>query len=380
MAGGALAVLASGDIAPSAALRAIDPDVMAFLFGMFVVGEALLASGYLYVVAWRVLRRARSTDALVLVLLFAFGAASALLMNDTLAVVGTPLVLLLARLHAIDRRVLLLALAFAVTIGSVMSPIGNPQNLLIAVRGGFETPFVTFAAALGVPTIVNLLLAYAVLRVVYRREFHRHTLVHEPVAIQDAALARVARIALGCVMALIAVKVALIGTPWEAQLRLSYIALAGALPVLLLSPRRRELVRALDWRTLVFFAAMFVLMAGVWESGAVAHGLPELVSLPPSMPLVLAAGLLASQIVSNVPLVALYLPLLVDAGADTHTLLGLAAGSTIAGNLLVLGAASNVIIIQRAERDGAGIGFLEFARAGVPLALLNVLVYWLWLR
>jgi Na+/H+ antiporter NhaD/arsenite permease-like protein len=173
MAGGALLVLLTGAITPTDALRAIEPDVMVFLFGMFVLGEALVESGALYAVAYAMLDRIRSTDALVLALLFGSALASALLMNDTLAVIGTALALQLAREHRIDARLLLLTLAFGITIGSVASPIGNPQNLLIAVRGPVPSPFLTFAGALAVPTLLNLLLTYGVLRWRYRAAFHR---------------------------------------------------------------------------------------------------------------------------------------------------------------------------------------------------------------
>jgi len=79
-----------------------------------------------------------------------------------------------------------------------------------------------------------------------------------------------------------------------------------------------------------------------------------------------------------VPLVALYLPRLMQAGATTTELMALAAGSTIAGNLSILGAASNVIIIQNSERkSGATLTFLEFIKIGVPLTIINTLVYWL---
>ena len=61
--------------------------------------------------------------------------------------------------------------------------------------------------------------------------------------------------------------------------------------------------------------------------------------------------------------------------------MALAAGSTIAGNLFVLGAASNVIIIQNAEkRSKEKLGFFEFARVGVPLTIINMLVYWVFLK
>jgi len=87
---------------------------------------------------------------------------------------------------------------------------------------------------------------------------------------------------------------------------------------------------------------------------------------------------LLSQMVSNVPLVALYLPVLLKAGATTAGLMALAAGSTIAGNLFILGAASNVIIIQNAEKKfRETLTFLDFAKIGIILTTINVLVYYL---
>jgi Na+/H+ antiporter NhaD/arsenite permease-like protein len=379
MVAGALVVLASGRITPAAALAAIDSEVMLFLLGMFVLGEALVESGYLYAVAYRWLSRVRTTDTLVLAVVVASGLASALLMNDTLAIIATPLVLRLALEHRIAARLLLLALAFGITTGSAMSPIGNPQNLLIAVRGPIEAPFVDFLQALALPTFINLLLCYLVLRLLFRDEFHRIPLVHSPVAETDPALARLARAGLWLIVAGIALRIVLPAAGFALQLPLSLVAVLGAAPVLLFSPRRLSVLRAIDWSTLAFFAAMFVLMASVWESGVLQHWLDVPGRNLAALPMVLGVGVLLSQLISNVPLVALYLPVLQAHAADPGTLLALAAGSTIAGNLLILGAASNVIIVQRAERRGAVLRFLDFARAGIPLTLLQTFVYWLFL-
>ncbi|MCO6413045.1 MAG: hypothetical protein J5I92_09905 [Thiogranum sp.] len=379
MAGGALVVLAAGQISPAAALAAIDIEVMLFLFGMFVVGEALVESGYLYAVAYRWLSRVRTTDSLVLAIVVASGLASALLMNDTLAIIATPLMLRLALEHRVAPRLLLLALAFGITTGSAMSPIGNPQNLLIALRGPFDAPFVDFLRLLAVPTLINLVLVYLVLRVRFRDQFHAIPLVHKPVTESDPALAGLARIGLLLIVAGILLRIALPAAGVDVQLPLGLLALVGAAPVLLLSPRRLRVLRAIDWSTLTFFAAMFVLMASVWNTG-VLQGLLDAAGRDlAALPTVLGVGVLLSQLISNVPLVALYLPVLQSAQAGPDTLLALAAGSTIAGNLLIIGAASNVIIVQRAERRGATLGFLEFARAGIPLTLLQTLVFWLWL-
>lgn len=376
MLGGAVAVLISDQISPSEALAAIEPDVMLFLFGMFVVGQALVASGYLYYLADRCFSRIRSSDGLVLAVLLLAGFASAILMNDTLAIIATPLMLRLAADHRMDPKLLLLALAFAVTIGSVMSPIGNPQNLLIAVRGGVENPFVTFLYALAPPTILNLLVTYGLLRWVFRRGLHNAPLVHPPVEVADPSLARLVRGSLLIILALIGLRVSLaaVGPAWN--FKLSYIALAGAMPLLLFSRRRLALLRHIDWTTLIFFAAMFVLMASVWQSGFFQEYLDRMHIDITTIPAVMGMSVGLSQLISNVPLVTLYLPLLEHAGAPHSAMMALAAGSTIAGNMLILGAASNVIIIQNAERSGVTLGFFEFARIGIPLTLVNIVVYW----
>ena len=158
-------------------------------------------------------------------------------------------------------------------------------------------------------------------------------------------------------------------------MRLSWIALAGALPVLLASPRRGAILRRLDWPTLLFFAAMFVLTASVWQTGFFQDALARLGLDLTGTGATLGVGVLLSQLVSNVPLVALYLPLLQHAGVSEAGLLALAAGSTLAGNLLILGAASNVIIVEAADRRGTHVSFAEFARVGIPLTLLQVAIF-----
>lgn len=381
MCGGAAAVLLAGRIGPAEALAAIDADVMLFLFGMFAAGQTLELSGWLAHAEYEVFRRAGTERGLLLTLVFFMGLASALLMNDTLAIVGTPVALLLARKHGLAPRALLLALAFSVTVGSVMSPIGNPQNLLIAVRGEVAAPFLTFLKYLALPTLINLWAVFLLVRYFYPEEFTLCPLRHSQEPVRDRALARLARITVAVLLAAIGAKIVLVSLDPEWDFRLTWIALAAAAPGLLFSPRRFEILKKTDWSTLAFFAAMFVLMRAVWNTGFF-QGLIEasgadIAGLGPIM--AVSAGL--SQLISNVPLVALYLPLLEHAGAGTEALMALAAASTVAGNLLILGAASNVIIIQAAERRSGGtITFLEFARIGVPLTGVNLLVYWLFLR
>jgi len=162
------------------------------------------------------------------------------------------------------------------------------------------------------------------------------------------------------------------------RLESSHIAIIAALPPILFSPARLNLLKSLDWPTLLFFAAMFVLMSSVWQTGIVQQQVNGLHMDLTTIPAIILLSASLSQLISNVPLVALYLPMLVHPSSEA--LMALAVGSTIAGNLLILGAASNVIIIQHAEKHKATLGFFEFARIGIPLGLVNLLIYWAWFR
>jgi len=377
---GAITVLITGQISPANALLSINLDVILFLFGMFIVGEALVESGYLSHLAYRLFKRAKSPDQLLLTVLFSMGIASAFLMNDTLAIIGTPVVILLAKQCKLPPKLMLLTLAFAVTIGSVMSPIGNPQNVLVAINGNVANPFVTFFRFLLLPTVVNIFVAFILLRLFYKKDLQRCVIEHSEEPMKDHKLALLSKLSLILIAVLVTAKIITVTLNIQVDFRLTYIALIPAVPIVILSPRRVEVIKKIDWRTLVFFVAMFILMESVWESGFFQSVIVGLNLNITSIVAILLVSTLLSQLISNVPLVALYLPMLMNAGASTKELMALAAGSTVAGNLFILGAASNVIIIQNAEKKfGKTITFIDFAKIGVILTAINLLVYWLFL-
>jgi Na+/H+ antiporter NhaD/arsenite permease-like protein len=137
---GALCVVLTGQISISSALKSINLEVMLFLFSMFIIGTALEESGYLHHLSYIIFRRTRNKTELIFSIVFVFGILSAFLMNDTTAIIGTPVVLHLARRNNIKPSILLITLAFSVTVGSVMSPLGNPQNFIIATAGVIKNP------------------------------------------------------------------------------------------------------------------------------------------------------------------------------------------------------------------------------------------------
>ncbi len=235
----------------------------------------------------------------------------------------------------------------------------------------------TFLNSLALPTLINLALAYAVLRLFFSREFGRPALVHSEEVISDPDLAEISKKALLLLLALITCKILLVEFLPAWDFSLSWIALLSASPILL-SKRRTEVVMNIDWTTLVFFISMFVMMESVWMSGTCQELLYRMSPQLGSVPTILALSIGLSQLISNVPFVALYLPAM-GSEVSQGQLMALAAGSTIAGNLLILGAASNVIILQNAEKEGESFSFIEFARIGILISFLDAIIYFIFL-
>lgn len=377
---GALGCLLTGEISAFDAVKSVNLDVIIFLFGMFVVGVGLEESGYLSHLSYKIFKRAKSQDELLILILFIIGFASAFLMNDTLAIIGTPVVLHLSKKHNTSGKLLLLTLAFAVTIGSVMSPIGNPQNLLIALEGNIHNPFILFFKLLLIPTVINLIVAYFVLKLFYKDKFHNNSLNHSQEPIMSKSLAKISKISLYIIIIMVILKISIVTAGINFDFRLTYIALVASLPILIFSEKRFEVLKNVDWKTLLFFVSMFILMQSFWNSGLIQGLINNMNINITNMLMIFVVSIVLSQFISNVPLVALYLPMLLEAGASSKEMVALAAGSTIAGNLFILGAASNVIIIQNAEKkSNETITFLEFAKVGIPLTVLNTIVYYVYL-
>lgn len=381
-------------IGVEAAFMSVNLDVIAFLFGMFSIVSALDRAGVLRRVAFRMLAVAKTPDRLLMAFVVGMGLLAAFLVNDTIALLGIPLVIYVARHAGIRPVVLLIALAFGITVGSVMTPIGNPQNLLIAIQSGIPMPFTTFLLQLAAPTIANLFVTYAILKVYYRKEIKQNyqlsaiELMEKADGVYDP---RLAKISIAVLIATIAgfIISEILHFFGIADFSLSAVAMLGAAAVYALSSQRREIVKSVDYSVLVFFGGMFVVTSALWSSGAVSLLFMNYIPTPdPSDPVqstavISAASIGISQVLSNVPFVALYNFVMADSGFTGQHVdqwMMLAAASTIAGNLTILGAASNIIIIEAAESRGVqAFSFLEFFKVGSIVTAANLAVYYLFI-
>jgi Na+/H+ antiporter NhaD/arsenite permease-like protein len=372
---GAIATLLFKQITFSNALTAIEPEVIFYLFGVFLISQAAETSGYLEHLTNRLFFNARTGTQALLTIVFVLGLSAALLMNDTIAIIGTPIILQLCKSNKRLIKPLFFALAFSITIGSTASPIGNPQNLLIAVKGAMTSPFLDFFKILAIPALINLTIIYLFIYIIYRDILNKPIEKPTPKAINNHRTVTLVKISLITMFVLLATKIFTEYSAHSFHLDLGYIALISALPVLL-SNQRWTFLKQLDWGTLIFFASTFILMQSVWDSGFFQASINNFHIPVTHIIVIILASVILSQFTSNVPLVALYLPLLIQHHLPDSHLLALAVGSTIAGNLSILGAASNVIIIQNIEkRKEEPFGFFEFIKLGLPLTMINILIY-----
>jgi Na+/H+ antiporter NhaD/arsenite permease-like protein len=379
-------------IGVEAAFMSVNLDVIAFLFGMFSIVSALDRAGVLRRVAVRMLAVAKTPDRLLMAFVVGMGLLAAFLVNDTIALLGIPLVIHVARHAGIRPVVLLIALAFGITVGSVMTPIGNPQNLLIAVQSGISMPFITFLLQLAAPTIASLFATYAILKAYYRKEIKQNYQLSAIELVEKADYdPRLARISIAVLIATIAgfVVSEVLHFLGVADFSLSAVAMLGAAAIYALSSQRREIVKSVDYSVLVFFGGMFVVTSALWSSGAVSLLFMNYIPTPDpddpvqSAAVISAASIGISQVLSNVPFVALYNFVMIDSGFTGQHVdqwMMLAATSTIAGNLTILGAVSNIIIIEAAESRGVrAFSFLEFFKVGSMVTAANLAVYYVFI-
>ncbi len=248
---------------------------------------------------------------------------------------------------------------------------------MIAVRSGIR--FLAFLRGLWPIAAAGLIVDGCLLSILYRRSITRAPLVvppRVPGTVQSYMLAASLLAGAGMVAAL------MLGAPPS-----SAAMTAGAAVILAGAARPRDALKQVDWSLLLFFGGLFVVMHAVDHAG-LAHAMVAGLAGPPgaAAPSVVLAHLGAavtvlSQAVSNVPAVMLFVPAFetLPPAIATHLWLALAAFSTLAGNLTIIGSVANVIVFETARRDGVEIGFLEYLKVGAPLTLATSLLAWGWL-
>ena len=300
------------------------------------------------------------------------GVLSAFLVNDVVCVALTPLVLKLCQRLRRPPIPYLVGLATASNVGSVATITGNPQNIIIGSLS--QISYLRFSARLAPVALIGLMINFAVVALVYRKALAQTT--EESPSPDEMPRPRVHRgvlwkssfVTLGTIALFFA------GKP------IAPVALGAAGVLMLDRIRPQKVYRAIDWPLLILFAGLFVVVHAFEANVVRAWGLDRWYALQRSpVVLVSALSVVLSNLVSNVPAVLLFRPLMGVIPQKETAWLALAMSSTLAGNLTVLGSVANLIVVENARRAGTELGFVEYLKVGVPLTILTTLVGVAWL-
>jgi len=374
---GAIALMAGDALPLDAAARAVHLPTLILLFSFMVLSAQMRLGGFY---AW-VTRGLAGLDVapqtLLLALVLATAALSAVFSNDVVCLAVAPVLADACRRRGLAPVPFLLALACSANIGSAASLIGNPQNMLIGQKLGLS--FGGYAREALLPVLAGLLLCWAL--IAWRTRGAWTQAADAAAALPDAqgfdeALDRWQTMK-GLLVAA-GILLAYLCTDWPREI----VALTGA--GVLLTSRKFHSSRVLglvDWELLVLFIGLFIVNAALertglparWVADAAAAGLPL-----DHAAVLFGASFVLSNIVSNVPAVMLLLPV-----ASAHVLGGplLALSSTLAGNLFIVGSIANIIVVDAAARRGIAIDWRRHAAVGVPVTLVTLAVaaIWLWI-
>jgi Na+/H+ antiporter NhaD/arsenite permease-like protein len=358
---GAALMLAFGVMSLEEAVRAIDYNTIMLLFGMMVLTAYLGIAGFFDWLASKIMGFSGNGKKLLLTVIFSSGFLSALFVNDTICLFMTPVVVRVALSAGISPIPLLIALATSANVGSAVTIIGNPQNMLIGLKSGIG--FVHFTAKMLPVGIAGLFIVYAVIYAIYRGELGRFSSGNFEVNL-NKGLAVKSLIVFALVLILFITEVYPVSL--SAFLGAAIIfAIGGVKP--------REALEKVDWGLLLLFCNLFIVMHGFEKSYG--EKILSMLNFGESFADYLYFSLLTvagSNLVSNVPFVMMVLPATKGAAADFWLILAMA--STFAGNLTLIGSVANLIVAESAEKHGVHISFFEYLKAGVPVTFTTLVV------
>ncbi len=374
------------------ALGHVDFDVIFLLMGMMIVIGVIEETGIFQWLAYQAYRLSRGHIWFLSVILIVITAlASALLDNVTTMLLMAPITLQIALAVGVNPLSLLLPEVLASNVGGISTLIGTPTNILIGSYAGLG--FNDFLINLTPGVILSLvgLAGYILLR--YRKEYQQTggglsdallARLKQNAEIKDVAKLRKAGIVFGILLLLFILGEAIHLPP-------AVSAIIGAVAMLIwVHPDIEQMMTVVDWTTLIFFIALFMVIGAVQEVGLIAliaTAIGDLVAgnLVLAMLMIIWAGALLSGVVDNIPFAAAMLPVVsyltnTMPGAENGMLYyGLSVGAAMGGNASLIGASPNLVTAGIAARAGYPITFKSFLAVGLPSVLVTVSIGSAWL-
>ncbi len=362
---GAVLMVLAGVLTIDEAYHAINFDTITLLLGMMILVGYLRYARFFRYVTYLLLSRLHTGTQLLAGVIFCSGLLSAVFVNDTICLMMTPLVVQLCEETRLDLSPFLIALATSSNIGSVMTLVGNPQNMLVGTYSGWS--YGGFFLRMLPIGLFGLALNFGLIYWMFKKDLAGKTWGQSHLVAPRVDLRLMRK-------GLIVLAGAMVGFLFSSKLALVSIAAGAALILWARKPPARAFER-IDWALLLFFCGLFIVVAGINKAGLVEKMFAPLqsffgVSIWQQLWVFSGISIFFSNLVSNVPFVLLAAHW-VEAFADPKTMwLALAMASTFAGNFTIVGSVANMIVMEL-SRDHARVPFWTFFKIGAPLTLLS---------
>ena len=389
----ALGVVESDDVFFSRE-TGIDWDVIFLLLGMMVIVSVLRQTGvFEYIAIWAAKRAKGSPLRIMILMVLVTAFASALLDNVTTVLLVAPVTLLVCDRLNIRAAPFLMAEVFASNIGGASTLVGDPPNIIIASRAGLS--FNDFLIHMTPIVVVVMAVFVAMLPRLFRGSFDVDPdRVADVMSLEEREAIRDPALLIKCAVVLVAVFAAFIAHS-ALHIAPSIVALLGAGVLVLISRTEKSVyLSGVEWETLLFFAGLFIMVGALVKTGVIdqlarlatdATGGNALLTVM----LILGVSAPVSGVIDNIPYVATMTPIVAELATSMHGEVhqnalwwALALGADFGGNLTVVGASANVVMLGIARRSDSPIGFWEFTRKGVVVTVMSISLaaLYLWLR
>ncbi len=398
--GGAVLVSAFILQSPSKIWDTIDWETIIFIFGMMVMVEGMSRSGFF---RWLCLYVARILKYNVPHLFAAFMLVSAFLSmfigSITVMLFLAGIIIELSRLLKFNPVPFIIATVFAANVGGSATLSGDPPNIIIGTAHGFDLSFFDFLTNIGIVAWIGVLVSLAFFYFVYRRKLRSESA--EPVdagkmpqpaeAITDRPMFKFSIfIFLFVVVLLMTHRVTGLTLDWIGVIAM-LATLAAVLAVRLGSGHSSpgaalkadgDMLKGVDWLTLIFLLGLFVTVGGMEESGMmdkIAGWIGDAAGgeLVLAITIILWISAFASALIDNIPFALAMVPV-VESLSATHgwskaTLSWpLALGTDIGGNATPIGASANVVATAIADREGHHISWGTYCKYALPAMILVI--------
>ena len=373
LAGGLLMLLA-GALTLDRAFDSIDFKVIFLLLGMMCVVAGLEYTGFFSLLSDILMKHSSPGPKLLLSVMVLSAFTSAVALNDAVVLMFTPIVIRCCHNLKVNPIPYLIGLMISANIGSIATAVGNPQNAYIASYSGISfTDFSLYSIPIA---IICLAVSYVMLVLMFRGSLS-HMKYTEVVHEQETEKDKVRLTAMLVLLVATFIGFMLTGV---FDFELYHVALvSGAISLVIVmtsSPKNAVwVVKRVDWHILLFFIGLFVLIGGAFDSGLITDFTEEIPLFSGGTPNPVGLSVFSvilSNLVSNVPAVMLTAQIMPS--ADTMTWIVLAASSTLAGNMTLLGSAANIIVAERSERYGIRVDFVRHMLIGTMVTVVTVIV------